>query len=211
MRYVDTSLEHDLERRTLISCKLFGAKEERGAGQSMVELVMTLPLLIMLVLALIEIGIVLGTYIALINAAHEGATFASMYPELGDRSCGELPNPTCEGASDDNLYGGSTVTSTLTIWNEYYDRVQSEVVMFNGESLVQGGLLTSNQFTVTRPILDPSSKSGCTNGTEPLCTVTVTVHYNLYTFSSNITLPVVGRLGLPTYYQLSYTYAMPVR
>jgi len=172
---------------------------------------MTLPLLIMLVLALIEIGIVLGTYIALINAAHEGAVFASMYPELGDRTCGATPNPTCAGTFDTKLYGGSTVTSTVTIWYEYYDRVQSEVVMFVGGALREGGLLTFDQLTVDRPVLDPATKSGCSQGTEPLCTITVTVHYNVHTFSSDMSLPGVGRLGLPNYYQLNYSYAMPIR
>jgi hypothetical protein len=200
-----------LEHRILILRKSLGAKEERGAGQSMVEMAMTLPLLIMLVLALIEIGIVLATYIALINAAHEGATFASMYPELGDRTCGATPYPTCVGAFDTKLYGGSTVTTTLTIWNEYYDRVQSEVVMFVGGALREGGLLTFDQLTVDRPVLDPATKSTCSKGTEPLCTITVTVHYNLHTFSSDMSLPGVGRLGLPNYYELKYTYAMPIR
>ncbi len=185
-------------------------------GQSMVEMAILLPIIIMLVLALVEVGIVFANYIALVNAAHEGAAFASMYPELGDRTCGSLGNPStnlngvgCIGAFDSEIYGGGS--NNITIWNEYYDRVQSDVHTVVGEQLRAGGLLNQDILAVDRPVQDPATKSGCSLGTEQLCTITVTVHYRLHTFTSEVSMPGVGRFGLPNYYQLNYTFSMAIR
>lgn len=164
----------------------------------MIEMALTMPLLIMLALALVEIGIVFANYIALVNAAHEGAAFASMYPELADP----------QGNSDTETYGGGN--NGVTIWNEYVDRVQSDVHIVVGENLRASGLLNQDTLTVDRPVSD-SYSWGCTPSATQICMITVTVHYQLHTFTSDVSLPGVGRLGLPNYYLLGYTYKMAIR
>ncbi len=48
-------------------------------GQSLVELALILPLLLMIVMGVIDFGRLFGSYIALQNASREGARFASLY------------------------------------------------------------------------------------------------------------------------------------
>jgi hypothetical protein len=89
-------------------------REEKG--QSIVEIAVTLPFLIVIVIALVEMGIVFASYLSLVNAAREGAVFASMYSELSDP----------QGRYDNRLYGG-VITGTVTISNEYTSRVANEI------------------------------------------------------------------------------------
>jgi hypothetical protein len=56
---------------------------------------------------------------------------------------------------------------------------------------------------VDRPIGGPSLTVG-TN-------ITVTVHYRIHTFTSEMSLPSVGRFGLPPYYQIDYSIGIPLR
>ncbi len=48
-------------------------------------------------------------------------------------------------------------------------------------------------------------------GTDPGQPLAVTVRYRLRTFSSGISLPVFGRLGLPTSYMVSWTTTVAIR
>lgn len=166
-------------------------------GQSIIEIAFTLPLLLMIVLALFEMGVVFGSYISLANATREGAIFASMHPEL--------TNP----ANDNNTYGGGT----RTLWQEYFKRVNDEIVVLVSEPLREGQLLDEGTLTVNRPVLGPAPGPNCpgTNPMNPGCPITVTVSFRLHTFVSDASLPVVGRLGLPNYYQITYSVGMPIR
>lgn len=57
---------------------------ERERGQSLVEFAVILPLLLMIVLATVDLGMGFRTYIALTNAAREGARWISIYPNDQD-------------------------------------------------------------------------------------------------------------------------------
>ena len=84
-----------------IRCTNSRAERRIGmSGQSVVEIAFSLPFLLVIVLIVIEMGIVFSTYLAVVNAAREGAVFASMYPKLVDATCGSTPQPDCVGASD---------------------------------------------------------------------------------------------------------------
>lgn len=169
----------------------------KSIGQSVVEITLTLPLLLMMVLAIVEMGIVFGSYISLANATREGAIFAAMHPELTD------------SANDDNTYG----SGTRTLWEEYFKRVNDEIVVLVGEPLREGQILDTSVLTVNRPIFGPAPGPSC-SGTNPLnigCPITVTVQYRLHTFVSDISLPGVGRFGLPNYYEIRYSVGMPIR
>jgi hypothetical protein len=131
-------------------------------------------------------GIVFASYISLVNATREGTIFASMYPEL--RS----------SANDNHAYGANS-----TIWDEYNNRVSNEIWVVSGERLRAGQLLDQDLLTVDRPIVGATA-----NPSDP---ITVTVHYRLHTFTSDISLPIFNRFGLPNYYQMDYTMSSPIR
>ena len=58
----------------------------RERGQSLVEFAVILPLLLLIVLAAVDLGMGFRTYIALTNAAREGARAISIYPGERDRA-----------------------------------------------------------------------------------------------------------------------------
>lgn len=177
--------------------KILKSPLQKQNGQSVVEITLTLPLLLMLVLAIIEMGVVFGSYISLANATREGAIFAAMHPQLTDP------------ANDNNTYG----TGTRTLWQEYFKRVNDEIVVLVGEPLREGQILDSQTLIVNRPTLGPAPGPSCT-GNNPRnsgCPITVTVSYRINTFTTNMSLPGVGRLGLPNFYQLNYAVSMPIR
>jgi hypothetical protein len=50
-------------------------------GQSLIELALALPMLLLLVLGVIDLGLGFKSYIALTNAAREGVRWVSIYPD----------------------------------------------------------------------------------------------------------------------------------
>jgi hypothetical protein len=144
--------------------------EERG--QSLVEMAVITPFLLILLLAIFEMSQAYRAYIALVNAAREGAAYASLYPELSD----------------------STKTpSTSQEYLDYLDRVK-------GEADAAG--LDMTFLSIDRPVA-PQIKLNCP--------ITETLHYQLYTFSSQMSMPYFGRMGLPDHYQINYSVGMPIR
>jgi Flp pilus assembly protein TadG len=53
---------------------------ERRTGQSIIELALMLPVLLLLVVGVIDLGRVFFSYQAVVNAAREGARYAAMNP-----------------------------------------------------------------------------------------------------------------------------------
>jgi Flp pilus assembly protein TadG len=172
-------------------------------AQSIVEFAFSLPFLLVIVLGILEMGLVFTTYVAVVNAAHEGAVFASMYPQLADSACGSVPQTQyggCTGANDNTPYGGSGNGGTL--WNEYFNRISSESFVQPGQVLVADGMISSGVFYPERPVA-PTISSGSS--------ISVTVHYTITTLTSGMSLPFFGRLGLPNAYHIHYGYSMPIR
>ena len=205
--------------------ELKNSATKRSAGQSMVEIALTLPLLILIVIVLIDFGIVFASYLSLVNATREGSVFAAMYPQLaianvsqcvaqsGSPTVSSPPETglsytgaTCSVPADDQSYGGGGgYTSTVTIWNEYADRIKNDVFVVVGESLKASQLADQDILYIDRPILN----SGCGNASG--CPITVTVRYRIHTFTSDMSLPGYGRFGLPNYYEIKYSVGMPIR
>jgi Flp pilus assembly protein TadG len=181
---------------------------EMQNGQSMVEVAVALPFLMLIVVALVEMGIVFASYLSLVNATREGAIFASMHPELVSTQCGSTPYPTCTlNAAKDTAPFGSSGTTSTTVWSEYNNRVSNEVFVVLGEALERGQLLDQDVLLVYRPVADPS----CSATLGPGCTITVTVNYQIHTLTSGISLPGFGRMGLPNNYQINYSMVTPIR
>lgn len=155
----------------------------------MTELAIGLPFVMLIIIAVVEMGLVFATYISMINAAREGAVFASMHPELSD----------VNGTYDSDV----VAPGTTSVWDEYQLRVKNEVFVVTTEQLRANQLLTEDVIDVARPVTDGSTSAG-----NP---ITVTVTYSISTFTSNISLPYFGRFGLPYRYRLVYSFGMPIR
>jgi Flp pilus assembly protein TadG len=158
------------------------------SGQSVVEVALTLPFLLLVILGLVEMGILFSTYIALVNATREGTLYASMHPELSNST--------------------QTPTTSAT-WIEYQSRIADEVDVTVGARLREGQLLDSQTLTVNRPVIATSGT--CANSTNIGCPITVTVSYQLHTFLNDVNMPVLGRFGLPNTYTMNYSMAAPIR
>ncbi len=146
-------------------------------GQSLVEMAVIVPFLLILLVAVLELSQAFVVYIGLVNSTREGAAYASLYPEVKD--CANPPEDDTSSISDKCV--------------SYSERIKAEIVVLN---------LDVTQLNITRP----SAPDVYAN-----CPITVTLSYTLTTFSSSISLPLVGRLGLPSSYQLRYVGSMPIR
>jgi Flp pilus assembly protein TadG len=104
------------------------------SGQNIVEMAVLLPFLLFMVLALYEMAQVFTAYIALVNAAREGAVFASLNSELSDST---------KVSVDDQLY------------RDYVDRVKQEILALE---------LNPQYLSVSRPVSAtlPSAKPSIT-------------------------------------------------
>ena len=108
-----------------------------------------------------------------------------------------LVNATREGAAYASLYPElSDSTKTPTTSHEYLD-YQDRV---RGEADAAG--LDMTFLSIDRPVA-PQIKVNCP--------ITQTLHYQLYTFTSQMSMPLFGRMGLPDYYQINYSVGMPIR
>lgn len=144
-------------------------------GQSLVEMAVIVPLLLILVIAIFEFGQAFATYIALVNSAYEGAIYVSLHPNVS------VPNYACTPGDED--------------YESYLTAVKNEIIA--------AGLDAGSQtLTIDCPVAPQIEL------TDP---ITVTVHYKLTTFSSQISLPYFERLGRPSYYQLNYSVVLPIR
>ncbi|MEO1646575.1 MAG: TadE/TadG family type IV pilus assembly protein [Chloroflexota bacterium] len=97
------------------------APKEGQKGQSLVELALTLPVLLLLLTGLLDLGRAYFTYIALEEAAAEAALFLAIDPDCPDAdSAPECINP------NNALYrartsGNDEFEFALTSWNIPYD------------------------------------------------------------------------------------------
>lgn len=180
--------------------KKLNSKTEKG--QAVVEFAYTFPFLVILFLVVFEMGILFATYLSMVNAAREGAMFASLNPNLVDTTCGTNGWPDCKGTIDEQPYGA--VTNTLTIWKEYENRIRNDSEVLVNNPLIVAGLQGSGNvgIKIDRPIAPVLAVGNY---------VTVTVTYTLTTFTSSVQMPFFGRMGLPSYYSLHYAVGIPIR
>jgi Flp pilus assembly protein TadG len=60
-------------------------KEQKEKGQSLLELALILPLLIIILAGVLDLGRLYYAYVAVTDAAAEGASYAAIHPEQSDR------------------------------------------------------------------------------------------------------------------------------
>jgi len=72
--------------------KMLNAGQSRK-GQSVVEFVLMLPLLLIILAGLLDVGRLYYAYVAVTDAAAEGATYGAVYPPLAAASTCELAQP----------------------------------------------------------------------------------------------------------------------
>lgn len=156
-------------------------------GQNLVEMAIVTPFMLILLLAIVEMGQVFYAYIAMVNAARDGSIYASLNPGLSAACPDPLPQV---GTSN---YGAMTAECKT-----FADRVGADTV---------AALLDSRMLTIARPI----STTVYPPAALPYQNITVTVSYQLSTFSSGMEMPFFGRLGLPATYNLSHSMGMPIR
>lgn len=153
-------------------------------GQSLIEVAIIIPFLAILLLGLIEMSYAFTTYIALINATRVGASYASLYPEISTDDC-------------EPIMTDSTNPKCIT----YSERVKDEILAIGLNP--DDTLLTIDKPTYVSPTGDGIIYANCP--------ITATVTYKLYTFTSGMSIPLFGRMGLPNYYTIKYSTGMPIR
>ena len=57
----------------------------REKGQSLLEFALILPVLLIVLAGVLDLGRIYYSYVAVTDAAAEGATYAAMYPQVSDR------------------------------------------------------------------------------------------------------------------------------
>lgn len=140
--------------------------------------------------SIVEVSVVSIFLILLVIVVFEaGVTFASYMALL---------NASREGA----LYA-SAHPELVTLPEDDARYVVFTENVVKGE-IQAGNMLDADRLTIERPILvEGTSSSG-----DPIM---VRLHYQLYTFTSGIRLPFLGRFGLPDYWPLSAWTIMPIR
>lgn len=201
---------------------------------------MAIPFLLLIVFALIELGIIFASYLSLVNATREGTVFASMYPELADATCGATPNPLCVGAKDNQTFGsGSTIWREYVkrVNDEVVvvlgDPLRAGQIVLTNTLTVQRPILgpTSTScptrkeagcpitvtvryyvrtFTSDMSLPVPRARAG----TPPMPGAGATpAQWSSWFFAviGNVDWSTGWRMGLPPYYQIDYTYSLPIR
>ena len=119
-------------------------------GQSLVEMALVLPILLVLVIGAIEFGRLFYTKIVITNAAREGAYYLSTHISDYNQATGNAPNTLLAAQNDANNSGISSITLAVTPKICCTDRVPSIVVTVN--TTVHDLLIISflsNAFSIT--------------------------------------------------------------
>lgn len=74
--------------------------EEKERGQSLVELAILLPVLLIILAGVLDLGRLFFAYVAVTDAAAEGVTYAASYPPAGSETCPAAPDCDTAGSLD---------------------------------------------------------------------------------------------------------------
>jgi hypothetical protein len=160
-------------------------QDERGQG--LVEAAVAIAFLLMLVIGIFEVGQVFSAYIVLVNSVRDGALYASANPDLRNQ------------VSESNCHAQGLTQEAYPNLYAYCERVKLGIITRR--------LDPDDQYlTIMNPIYEPL------NGSPNRYRITVGAEYRLSTlFTSSISMPFFGRLGLPSSYTLSYKMVVESR
>jgi hypothetical protein len=122
-------------------------------GQSMVEMALAMPLLILILAGILDLGRAYFTYVALSDAAAEGAAYAAQHPEdtiqiverAVDNSNGLVVlAPEMVSVESGDMVSGNPITVTV----EYNYQLLTPII----SSFFDGGVLIM-EATVSQPII----------------------------------------------------------
>ena len=123
------------------------SKLRSSKGQSLVELSVTLPILLILVFGIIDFGLGMRSYISLSNAVREGARFASVGNPAGEPS-------DCDGVTNDTVYGRVCITTGGLDLTELTPSVTYPSGVGPGNSVIVAADYTYNFVTPLGDLLD---------------------------------------------------------
>ena len=169
-----------------------GGQRTGERGQSLVEASITLVFLLLLTIAIFEMAQVFSAYLVLVNSVRDGAIYAASHSR-SDQLQREVQDLRSRPGYQPNTYCSNPNNPTYTHLNAYCERVKQGV-------LIRGLDPAAAYLTVLDPIFEPSSKNAAG------FVVIVGAEYRFTTlFTSSISLPLLGRMGLPSQYTVSYT------
>ena len=122
-------------------------KLRSSKGQSLVELSLTLPILLILVFGIIDFGLGMRSYISLANSVREGARFAAVGNPAGDPS-------DCDGVTSDTVYGRLCITTGGLDLAELTPSVTYPSGIGPGNSVIVSADYTYNFVTPLGAMLD---------------------------------------------------------
>jgi Flp pilus assembly protein TadG len=130
-------------------------KKGQFHGQSLIELALLLPLIIVLVISAIELGRLFYTHTVITNAAREGAYYLSIHPTDYDSGTGAAPKTLQAAQREASNSGIGNITTTVTPLNcctlgSYSVRVTVDT---NVNDLLVIGFI-GNMFSVTATSYD---------------------------------------------------------
>jgi hypothetical protein len=152
-------------------------------GQNTVEMAVVVPFVLILLIALFEMGQVFFAYIALVNATRDGTIYATQNPDLATL----CPNPIPQ-------VGSAGFLAMDQKCKNFAERLTADPI---------AATLDSRSMTIARPSLAANPITGGQ-------VVNVTIRYKLQTFTTSMSMPIFDRMGLPNEYTLSYSLQMEV-
>jgi len=94
--------------------KYYQTQHKWQKGQSLLEMVLILPLLLVLIIGAVEFGRLFYTKIVITNAAREGAYYLATHPSDYDGATGTAPNTVIAAQLEANNSGISDIAVSIT-------------------------------------------------------------------------------------------------
>lgn len=143
-------------------------RDDRSGGQSVAEFAIVLPIFLLMVFAIIDLGRVVWAYDNLGNAAREGARYASVHGGSDVTTCPTGPNL------------GSTPATGCPTWTP--DSKEPTRIQTRGFLVAAGSSVTVYVcYYVTTPCANNTDEAAASNERGSFVTVKVTSRINLIT------------------------------
>ena len=151
-------------------------RRDRTRGQSMVEFALTLPIFLLLLVSVFDLGHVVWANNAVSTAAREGARFAVVHGGTDSVRCPQGPLPSNWGGTTDPAATCGFAPSTLSPYSESREGIRNQVARWlSGSGAATISVCYGNVTTCANDV----DAVGATNVRGTRVTVTVTTTINL--------------------------------